>query len=181
MKKENKSRFVLLGLLLQTPKSGYEIGEAIKRSTEHFWQESDASIYPMLKKLAKEGKVSATLSSVGKRKKIIYSITPQGRQEFYEWLKRAPEPDGRRYEFLLKFFFCTKEDHALLRSHLERRLREIDAALEEYKKLEEELKAVSSPRQYFWLESLRNGIAHAEVDQAWIEKQLGELCQCLMQ
>ena len=69
--KEKKTKFVLLGFLLHESLSGYQIGELIRQSTNHFWQESDASIYPTLKRLKKELLVSSIASNVGKRKREI--------------------------------------------------------------------------------------------------------------
>ena len=37
--KEKKTKFVLLGFLLHESLSGYQIGELIRQSTNHFWQE----------------------------------------------------------------------------------------------------------------------------------------------
>ena len=58
MAKEKKTKFVIL-VSLDDSRSGYEIGEMIKQSTNNFWQESDASIYPTLKLLTNEGFVSS--------------------------------------------------------------------------------------------------------------------------
>ena len=74
MAKEKKTRFVILGFLLNDSLTGYEIGELIKQSTNNFWQESDASIYPTLKLLAKEGLViSETLQVGGEKRRFSQS------------------------------------------------------------------------------------------------------------
>ena len=113
MAKEKKTKFVILGFLLNDSLSGYEIGEIIKKSTNNFWQESDASIYPTLKLLRKEELVSAEPVYVGKRRKDIFTITDTGRKAFLEWFKRSPDQDPHREEFLLKLFFTddTTEQH----------------------------------------------------------------------
>ena len=46
---------VLLGLLTIEPMSGYDLGQTIRASVGHFWNESYGQIYPNLKKLAAAG------------------------------------------------------------------------------------------------------------------------------
>lgn len=92
MAKINKTQYIILGFLMDKSLSGYEIREMIKESTAYFWQESDASIYPTLKLLAKEGKVTSTTVLVGKRKKEVFTITPLGKQAFLEWFKLPLRP-----------------------------------------------------------------------------------------
>jgi PadR family transcriptional regulator AphA len=174
MKKENKTRFVILGMLLDQPRSGYEIREIVRKSINYFWHESDASIYPMLRLLANEKKVLFQTEFVGKRKKEIFTITDAGRQEFVEWLQRPAEPDSRRHEFLLKFYFTTENDKKSMYQHFEHRLRYLEQTLEEYKQIEKRLESLlieKFPRKHFWIKTLRNGIAHVELDISWIKEQ----------
>lgn len=78
MKSLNKTRYAILGVLLESPSTGYEIKSLMQRSTVYFWRESDSTIYPMLKVLAKEGKVLSEVVYVGKKKKEVFSITKAG-------------------------------------------------------------------------------------------------------
>jgi PadR family transcriptional regulator, regulatory protein AphA len=57
MRLVNKTRYAILGVLLEESATGYEIKSLMGRSTVYLWRESDSTIYPMLKVLAKEGKV----------------------------------------------------------------------------------------------------------------------------
>ncbi len=82
MKQTNKTKFAILGILLDSPCSGYDIKQSMLRSTAHFWQESDASIYPMLKTLEQEGLVTSRSESVGKRERKIFELTDSGKKEF---------------------------------------------------------------------------------------------------
>jgi PadR family transcriptional regulator, regulatory protein AphA len=83
----NKTRYAILGMLLEGPNTGYEIKAFMGRSTVYFWRESDSTIYPMLKVLAKEGKVLSKIVYVGKKKKEVFSITKTGRAEFNAWFE----------------------------------------------------------------------------------------------
>lgn len=82
-----KTKFVILGFLLNDSLSGYEIGEMIKQSTNNFWQESDASTYPTLKLLTKEGFVSAEPVYVGKRRKEFLLSLMKAEKHFWNGLK----------------------------------------------------------------------------------------------
>src|SRR5271156_3254981 len=107
--KSNKTRYAILGMLLDGPCTGYEIKSLMGRSTIYFWRESDSTIYPMLKVLAKEGKLLSKTAYVGKKKKEVFSITEAGREEFKVWQMSPTGSETPRNEFLLKFFFVTDQ------------------------------------------------------------------------
>lgn len=173
MAKEKKTKFVILGFLLNDSLSGYEIGEMIKQSTDNFWQESDASIYPTLKVLTGEQLVSAEPVYVGKRKKEVFTITHAGRKAFLEWFKRSPGPDQHRIEFLLKLFFTDEATVEHMRQHCDQKLRELKKLHEKYKEIEDFL-IRQSPQKIYRLKTLRVGLAHLELDIALLQEQYGE-------
>ena len=75
-KRSSSSTEVLLGLLTIEPMSGYDLGQTIRASVGHFWNESYGQIYPNLKKLAAGGFVSSkTERRKGKPDRQVYSIT----------------------------------------------------------------------------------------------------------
>ncbi len=174
MAKEKKTKFVILGFLLNDSLSGYEIGEMIKQSTNNFWQESDASIYPTLKLLTKEGFVSAEPVYVGKRRKEIFTITDAGRTAFLKWFKRPPDQDLHREEFLLKLFFTDETTEKQMQQHCSEKLRELKKLHEKYKEIENFL-IQQSPQKIYWLKTLRVGLAHLELDIALLQEQYGEI------
>jgi PadR family transcriptional regulator, regulatory protein AphA len=169
MAKTKKTKFIILGFLLHEPLSGYEIGRMIQRSTNNFWQESDASIYPTLKLLAREGLVTFETEHVGKRKKAIFTITPKGRKAFREWFERPPEPDMHREEFLLKLFFTTPATQRQMGLHCARRLKELKEIRNNFKQIEEFLKT-ELPKKTYWLKTLQLGLAHLELDINWLQQ-----------
>ena len=170
MAKEKKTRFVILGFLIHESLSGYEIGEMIEQSTNNFWQESDASIYPTLKLLAKEGFVSSETAFVGKRRKEIFSITEAGRKAFQEWFERPPDQDLHREEFLLKLFFTTESTKEQMQQHCYKRLLELQEQLKSYKEIEDFLKR-ELPEKTYWLKTLKIGLAHLELDIALLKEK----------
>jgi DNA-binding PadR family transcriptional regulator len=168
MRAINKTRYAILGMLLEGPLSGYEIKAIMGRSTVYFWRESDSTIYPMLKVLAKEGKVQSEVAYVGKKKKELFSITDTGRAEVRDWLKSPTGSETHRNEFLLKLFFIT-ERKEMLRLFKER-LEKTEQTYAEYKKIEERLEKIAdSPQKAIRLKALKYGIAHLELEIRWLK------------
>lgn len=72
--------------------SGYDLRRNLGISLESLWAASYGQIYPTLHKLAAEGLISireeARDEARGGRERIVYQITPAGRQEFRTWLEQ---------------------------------------------------------------------------------------------
>lgn len=99
----HKSAYVLLGLLSKSPHSGYELKHRTIRVASFYSPESNAQIYPVLKKLEKLGLVHASLDKTsGARNKVIYSITKKGLTALLEWLEKDCDLMIYREEFLLQ-------------------------------------------------------------------------------
>jgi PadR family transcriptional regulator, regulatory protein AphA len=173
MKLVNKTRYAILGILLDRPATGYEIKSLMGRSTVYFWRESDSTIYPMLKVLANEGKVLSEEAYVGKKKKEVFSITETGRAEFKAWLESSTGSETPRNEFLLKLFFVT-ERKEIIRLFQER-LEKAEKACEEYKEIEERLEKLGHyPQKAIRLKSLRYGIAQLDLEITWLKEGILE-------
>ena len=165
----NKTRYAILGMLLDGPCTGYEIKSLMGRSTAYFWRESDSTIYPMLKLLAEEGKALSKIIYIGKKKKEVFSITESGRAEFQAWLESPTGSETQRNEFLLKLFFVTDQEEML--RLFQERLEKIEKTHEEYKKIEERLESLTdSSRKAFRLKALKYGIAHLELEIQWLKE-----------
>lgn len=172
MKIVNKTRYAILGVLLSGPASGYEIKSLMGRSTAYFWRESDSTIYPMLKVLAKEGKVLPEAVFIGKKRKEVFSITEAGREEFKAWFESPTGSETPRNEFLLKLFFVS--DRKEMTRIFQERLEKIEGIHEEYKKIEERLEGIpDSPEKAARLKALRYGIALLESEIQWLNAEKG--------
>jgi len=167
----NKTRYAVLGVLLEGPASGYEIKSMMQRSTAYFWRESDSTIYPMLKRLASEGAVCSEANYVGKKRREIYSITDPGRSEFAHWLEGPTTSETPRNEFLLKLFFASDPTQAqrLFQERLEKSVGQYEQYEEIEKRLEE---AEDSPRRAIRLKSLRYGMAQLALEIEWLSKEI---------
>lgn len=175
MKKLNKSRYAILGMLFNKKLSGYQIIQHMQESTANFWQETDASIYPMLKKLEAEGKVTAERAYRGKRAKKIYGITPEGKKEFVEWMGASITPGTHRNELLLKIFFGANVDKKVIIEHLQLRQKKMLEMRKNFAYIQmfvfPEIPN-DDPHKVFWKMTLANGIFRTEAELKWIEECL---------
>jgi DNA-binding PadR family transcriptional regulator len=105
--RENRTRYVVLGMLTAAPMTGYGLRKAIEGSVGHFWQESFGQLYPTLRALAAEGLVEARATRGGPgRAGATYHVTPRGRAALSAWLALPPVLEPQRNELLLKVFFA---------------------------------------------------------------------------
>jgi DNA-binding PadR family transcriptional regulator len=169
---------VLLGLLAIEPMSGYDLGQTIRGSVGHFWNESYGQIYPNLKRLAAGGLATArTERQKGKPDRNIYSITKKGRERLAAWLAVAPQPEIPRNELLLKLFFGVQASPEISIQHVERMVESERASLREFARIEHE--EISKNQQYpdapYWKMVARFGQIELEAHLRWAEETLAEL------
>lgn len=118
MANEKKTDCVILGLLSHEELTGYEIKKRMDTTLKYFWSASYGSIYPALAGLAVRGLVTKREDTENKRKKLIYTITDDGRKYLKEWLALPVEKDDLRYETLLKLFFGNEQGIAQALLHI---------------------------------------------------------------
>lgn len=177
MKKINKTRYAILGMLYDKPRSGYEIIQRMSESTAHFWQESDASIYPMLKKLEAEDKLQVHHERTGKRKRAMFEITASGKKEFAAWMALPAQPENVRNELLLKLFFGATGSKESLIKLLEAKLKHSKKIKQTFASIEKNLATVDdkNPHKPFWQMTLKNGILQNKASLAWLKESLETL------
>lgn len=96
--------WAVLGLLVQRPRSGYEVKQAVDRAIRHFWAASYGQIYPELKRLEEAGLIAGGES--GARAKRVYRATKRGEQALKDWLRGSETRIELRDESLLRLFFA---------------------------------------------------------------------------
>jgi len=176
-KRSSSSMEVLLGLLAIEPMSGYDLGQTIRGSVGHFWNESYGQIYPNLKRLAAGGLATArTERQKGKPDRNIYSITKKGRERLAAWLAVAPQPEIPRNELLLKLFFGVQASPEISIQHVERMVESERASLREFTRIEKEIsKSQQYPDAPYWKMAARFGQIELEAHLRWAEETLAEL------
>lgn len=168
---------VLLGLLTVEPMSGYDLGQTIRGSVGHFWNESYGQIYPNLKALEAGGFVNSEKErQKGKPDRRIYSITKKGRERLAVWLAVAPQPEIPRNELLLKLFFSAQSSPEIAIGHVERMVENESACLRGFKQIEAQLaKNKEYPDTPYWKMALRFGQLELKSHLRWAEETLDEL------
>jgi DNA-binding PadR family transcriptional regulator len=94
-KKPSPTRYVLLGLISQEPRTGYGIKTHLDQPWLDFWNESYGQIYPHLKALLRDGCVTMEIDDSGEgggAAKKIYTITEEGEEELAKWMRGADRP-----------------------------------------------------------------------------------------
>src|ERR1700681_3487947 len=71
-------KFPVLGFLMDAELTGYDLKRQFQDSVGFFYRVSDGSLYPALKKLARDGLVTMRTKRNGKRARKVYAITPTG-------------------------------------------------------------------------------------------------------
>lgn len=103
--------YVVLGLIGVEPQSGYSIITTME-SGVHRWSASPGSIYPMLKRLERQGIIMGELDIVYEtRPRKLYRLTPAGEALLDSWLRSPLLPASlleERDVALLKFLFMEK-------------------------------------------------------------------------
>ena len=85
-----EQEFLLLGLLRQSPKHGYEIKVRIRQILSLFAGVDLKSIYYPLKVLEKKGLLDKHTGKEGKRpERFVYRLTKKGRERFDELLNKS--------------------------------------------------------------------------------------------
>lgn len=107
MKGATPQDYVILGLLMEGAKHGYEIHQSELFS---IWSIPMSQLYILLKRLEGEGMIRSSLTVQENRPgKRVYTVTEKGRAAFLDWVYRPSEKIRNiRIEFLAKLYMIHK-------------------------------------------------------------------------
>jgi DNA-binding PadR family transcriptional regulator len=169
--------FAVLGLLRDSPMHGYELRKRLNTSLGIFRAFSYGTLYPCLKTLVASGWLAeepggipgdgATAPLTGRRAKIVYRLTAEGKEHFEELLSQTgPDAyDDESFAARFAFFGQTSRDVRMRvlegrRSRLEERLERMRASL-----------ARSRERlDNYTLELQRHGLESVEREVRWLNE-----------
>jgi PadR family transcriptional regulator AphA len=166
--------YVILGMLRNEPRSGYEIKRVVDHSTRFFWAASYGQIYPELRRLEKAGLVEGESRPTGGRKRTVYRLTDTGREELRRWLDQPPERLELRDEGLLKLFFAAAAGPGKGVEIIDAKQRLMEDKLAALRRIESDAAAHASSDPFPYL-VLRYGIESSEWVIAWCERARAEL------
>jgi DNA-binding PadR family transcriptional regulator len=96
---------VLLGLLSEQSRTGYDLEHAMRDDLDHVWRAELSQIYPALARLRRAGWIH--LKVLGPRRgprRNLYRVTAAGRRELRRWLA-LPTPPAKKDETLVRVAF----------------------------------------------------------------------------
>ncbi|MGZ9586371.1 PadR family transcriptional regulator [Paenibacillus marinisediminis] len=160
-----QAKDVVLGLLMQGPKSGYDIKQEYEVSLNHFFDASYGSVYPTLKQLEKSDCIiKEIIVQEGKPNKNIYSITESGKKHFMDYMNSPVQDDIYRSDILARLFFSKYMDDERLVSHLEEAVELRKKYLSQLEDVYENLKhQLSKPRMITLQFGIKDYRAQVEV------------------
>ena len=116
-------KFPILGFLMESEATGYDLKQRFQDPVGFFYRVSDGSIYPALKKMARDGLVKLRTERRGRRARKVYAITPGGRAHFIKMLREPAQPVFVFDETQVKIYFADREPEIAL-EHMERARRD---------------------------------------------------------
>ena len=108
--------YVVLGLLLDEPSTGWDLARKIDRSIAHFWPLTKAHVYAELPKLSSKGwATTEDVPQSGAPDRRIYTATAQGRRAFRKWISTVDLTEERgRQPLQLQLFFAAHAEPSKL-------------------------------------------------------------------
>ncbi|RJG22651.1 PadR family transcriptional regulator [Paenibacillus thiaminolyticus] len=171
--------YIILGLLMEGPMSGYEMKKTIDSSVGLFYRASYGSLYPALKRLANKGLLSVAEAEGGRNKKE-YTLLPAGKEQFVSWLAE-PLPVSRN-EVLLRIFFYDYLDEDTRQARLTEYENKLESEMRRLQAVQEmvagELEHIEHPENYYYRVSvLTYGLHYFGMEKQWMQviKQRGEM------
>ncbi|MFD8068823.1 PadR family transcriptional regulator, partial [Streptomyces parvulus] len=167
--------FAVLGLLRESPMHGYELRKRLNTSLGVFRAFSYGTLYPCLKTLVANGWLieepgnigEAAASLTGRRAKIVYRLTADGKEHFEQLLSQTG-PDAYDDEtFAARFAFFGQTSRDVRMRVLEGRRSRLEERLE---KMRSSLARTRERLDDYTLELQRHGMESVEREVRWLNE-----------
>lgn len=177
--------YIILGLLLLSPMTGYEIQRFIKTNLSLICSSSAGSVQTALKKLQQQGKITFTLEERAAKPKKIFAITPQGQEAFSQWVETPMQISKVKNMELSRLFFLGLASPAARRQAILdyiRQLQETQTTLTALRQVFVQAQSSPLPPDKNWPEIFRfqgytldYGIAAARFEENWYRDLLRQM------
>jgi DNA-binding PadR family transcriptional regulator len=168
--------YAVLGLIVQTPMSGYDVRRQFVSTPMGHYSDSPGAIYPALNRLERDGYILGRVEDAKSlRPRKLYRPTPAGKAALAAWIREAPTAQDvvdNTSDWLLRLAFATgvlsnAEGGALLQA--------IEAACGAYAR-ELQAHAGSMPKDArFPRFALDHGISAYQATAAWAANCIAKL------
>ncbi len=158
----------VLGLLKESPMSGYELKKRLTVTHGAFWRVSFGSLYPCLKRLLADGALEVQESpQFTSRKKHVYRLTGRGERLFQEMLESTDAHDLEQDRFSLRLAFFRYLGPESRLDQLERRRGYLQERLAD---LRTSLRTVRDRVDAYTIELMDHGLDAHEREIAWLDR-----------
>ncbi len=177
------NELVVLGILSEGPKHGYEILQLVRaRAMHEYIKLAMSSLYKTLDRLERKGFVTATKERVGERpERKVYRITREGEERLKELIRRNLNEIQPYYDPLyaaLAFAHLVPPEEVI--SALKRRREHYRELLDHLRGIEamlEELERERGLDLFFHLAIVRAGIKGVGAELEWLDETISGLSE----
>jgi DNA-binding PadR family transcriptional regulator len=165
--------FAVLGLLHESPMHGYELRKRLNAVLGSFRAFSYGSLYPCLKQLLRTGwivedvPVDPGKPLAGKRSKIVYKLTAEGKEHFQALLAESGPSAWEDENFGVHFAFFGRTDAATRLRILEGRRSRLEERLEGFRA---SLARTRERVDTYTQELQRHGLESVEREVRWLNE-----------
>jgi DNA-binding PadR family transcriptional regulator len=165
--------FAVLGLLHDSSMHGYELRKRLNAVLGSFRALSYGSLYPCLKQLVRTGWIAEDASAdgvaalAGKRSKIVYKLTADGKEHFQELLAESGPSAWEDENFGVHFAFFARTDAATRLRILEGRRSRLEERLEGFRAA---LTRTRERMDTYTQELQRHGLESVEREVRWLNE-----------
>ena len=174
--------YLILGLLILSPMTGYELQQFIKQNLSLICSHSAGSVQTAIAKLEREGYIAAAETVTGRRRKKIFSVTGTGRDAFSSWVAQPMQAGKAKNMELSRLFFLglakPQERIAAIRDYI-RQMEETEAFLQAIRDRFRQIQQGPLPSGRDWDPVLKfqgytidYGIAAAGFEREWYSRLL---------
>jgi DNA-binding PadR family transcriptional regulator len=163
----------ILGLLHESPMHGYELRKRLNVVLGSFRALSYGSLYPCLKGLVASGWITGTEAPgapphalSGKRARIVYQLTAQGKERFQQILASSGPAAWEDENFGVRFAFFAQTDPATRLRILEGRRTRLTERLET---IRQSFQRTRERMDEYTLELQRHGLEQVEREVRWLD------------
>ena len=167
----------ILGLIVQKPRSGYDLRKVFSTTPMGHFSSSPGAIYPALKRIEKNGWVRGSIDNKKTlRPRMVYRITKRGQEVLKQHLQRPVTRDDviwRMDDLMLRFAFM---EHVIGRKKTLQFLKEFMIEIESHhRSLQGYLEEVKGIIPTCGRLAMENGIANYKMNALWAKQAIKEL------
>jgi DNA-binding PadR family transcriptional regulator len=166
----------VLGLLHESPLHGYELRKRLNTLLGTFRAFSYGSLYPCLKSMLAEGLITEEptppgASGAGRRSKIVYRLTAEGKEHFQELLDQSGPSSWEDENFGVHFAFFSQTGAEVRMRILEGRRSRLEERLDNVKT---SLARTRERVDGYTLELQRHGLESVEREVRWLNELIAD-------